>query len=306
MTARFLTGDCLALLPTLAPGSVQTCVTSPPYFGLRSYLEDGHPDKASEIGLERAPQEYVAQMVSVFRGVRNALRDDGTLWLNLGDKHGPGKQLLGIPWRVAFALQAEGWVLRQSIVWNKPSPMPEGGAHDRPTSAHEMLFLLAKAGSYFYDRDAIAETATSQPGRPGSARPQKPSAAGTMLPKGARIRHGLGASTLGTHNGTRNCRNVWTITPQPYAGAHTAPMPLAMAERCIKAGSRPGDLVLDPFGGAGTTALAAQNLGRSSVSIELNPASVALAEERLAKAARPSALPPLFAAMAAENLNIKV
>ena len=270
----------------------------------------------AEIGLEPTPDEYVAEMVAVFREVRRVLRDDGTLWLNIGDSYSthaagkvadpmakstlagvrnatvanraasqrsdaekrggiPEKNLLGIPWLLAFALRADGWFLRSDIIWHKPNPMPES-VRDRPTSAHEHVFLLTKAQRYFYDAGAIAEDfADERQGMPGS-----PS------PKSANI-PGQSAHTIGfkawdsTGKNGRNARNVWTIATQPYSGAHFATMPPGLAERCIKAGTKPGDTVLDPFGGAGTTGLVADRLNRNAVLVELNPEYRALAQERI-------------------------
>jgi DNA modification methylase len=297
--STILIGDCLEVLRGLPDGMAQTCVTSPPYYGLRDY---GH---AGQIGLEATPNAYVARLVDVFREVRRVLRDDGTLWLNLGDSYARAggtdrqisstckvgntlktlemlpcrkqappdglkdKDLLGIPWMVAFALRADGWWLRQDIIWHKPNPMPES-VTDRCTKAHEYVFLLTKSAWYFYDAAAIAERA--ERGDAGSRFDQGKTAQRSITPPvaGARI-----------DDGRRNARSVWPIATQPYSGAHFATMPPALAERCIKAGSRPGDMVLDPFGGAGTTGLVADRLGRSATLIELNPEYARLARERI-------------------------
>ena len=322
MSVRILTGDCRDTLATLPAGSVQCCVTSPPYYGLRDYGVDG------QIGLEDSPSEYVAQIVAVFREVRRVLRDDGTLWLNLGDAYASGnrgwratneknearamerrpsdpegikpKDLLGIPWMVAFALRAEGWYLRKDIIWHKPNAMPES-VKDRPTSAHEYLFLLTKQGRYFYDAGAIME-AVSVPDWDDGSR-----VFGGTNKSGANINHGArttgrvgtkrkrgvppyhatydssdqsGLDSVGRGNG-RNARDVWTIPTQPYGGAHFATMPPGLAERCNKAGSRPGDTVLDPFGGAGTTGLAADRLRRDAILCELNPEYADLMRTRI-------------------------
>jgi len=294
---RILHGDCRDVLLTMPDQSVQCCVTSPPYYGLRDYGVYG------QIGLEASPQDYVDQMVQVFGSVRRVLRDDGTLWLNLGDSyastptgglgknmtitggkanqsaglrrpdksaHAKPKDLLGIPWRVAFALQADGWWLRSAIVWAKPNPMPES-VTDRPTSSYEMVFLLSKSATYFYDADAIREPSEY-------SGPPKPGKQAQIASTGLSVHTGqLG---IGNPDG-RNCRNVWTIATQPYSGAHFATMPPDLAERCIKAGSRSGDTVLDPFGGAGTTGLVADRLGRRAVLIELNPEYAGLATGRI-------------------------
>ena len=305
MTDLFLLGDTRTQLRTLADASVHTCVTSPPYYGLRDYDCDG------QIGLERTPDEYVAALVDVFREVRRVLRDDGTLWLNLGDSyagyHGnsrvadadapsnkPGytenmrastvgmgglkqKDMIGIPWMVAFALRADGWYLRSDIIWSKPNPMPES-VKDRPTKAHEYVFLLSKGPSYHYDADAIRE-----PHAPDSL---------ARVGRGRSDDHkwadgGPGNQTLAKditkacHPDGRNRRSVWTVTTQPFAEAHFATMPPALAEPCILAGAPVDGVVLDPFGGAGTTALVARRNGRRFVHVELNPEYMAIAKRRL-------------------------
>jgi DNA modification methylase len=294
-------GDCLDALRSLDAGCVQTCVTSPPYFGLRDY------GVAGQIGLEPTPDEYVAKLVAVFREVRRVLADDGTLWLNLGDSYSrmqpdnvpqsknrrvmppsmrerivdlPPKNLIGIPWRVAFALQADGWYLRSDIIWHKPNPMPES-VTDRPTKAHEYLFLLAKSERYYYDSDAVAEDAMPEHasryahafGGAKAERMTEEEASGA----GSRT-HPIGARV---YSGKRNRRTVWTVATQPYSGAHFATFPPALIEPCILAGSRPGDTVLDPFGGAGTTGLVADRHSRHALLIELNPAYAKLARERI-------------------------
>lgn len=294
-----LIGDCLEVLCGLPDCMAQTCVTSPPYYGLRDY------GCAGQIGLETTPDAYVARLVDVFREVRRVLRDDGTLWLNLGDSYARAggtdrqisstgkvgntlktlemlpcrkqappdglkdKDLLGIPWMVAFALRADGWWLRQDIIWHKPNPMPES-VTDRCTKAHEYVFLLTKSARYFYDAAAIAEEAER-----GDA--------GSRFDQGKTAQHQLERQASGARidDGRRNARSVWPIATQPYSGAHFATMPPALAERCIKAGSKPGDMVLDPFGGAGTTGLVADRLGRSATLIELNPEYARLARERI-------------------------
>jgi len=297
MSTRILTGDCRELLATLEPESVQTCVTSPPYFGLRDY------GVAGQIGLESTPDAFVAEMVAVFAAVRRVLRADGTLWLNLGDSYaattkgssGKGekqisnagtllsdrrwqvpeglkaKDLIGIPWRVAFALQADGWYLRSDIIWHKPNPMPES-VTDRPTKAHEYLFLLTKSPTYYYDADAIAEPAVKRVGFEGSAKGYAPD-----------DRNDAGRSDYGGRiQGDRNRRSVWTVSTQPFRGAHFATFPPALIEPCILAGSKRGDTVLDPFGGAGTTGLVADRLGRDAILCELNPAYADMARKRIA------------------------
>ena len=306
MSVQILTGDCRERLAELPDASVHCCVTSPPYFGLRDYGVDG------QIGLEETPDEYVQGLVEVFREVRRVLRDDGTLWLNLGDSycstppgtkrpgasgastlHGIGsekyrttldsgagtkrdtsripglkpKDLIGIPWRVAFALQADGWYLRSDIIWHKPNPMPES-VRDRPTSAHEHVFLLAKSERYHYDADAIAEE-TGGREKFGNSRSI------THEDRNDCERRDM------TPNWTRNRRNVWTIATKPFSEAHFAVYPPDLIEPCIKAGCPEGGTVLDPFGGAGTTGLVADRLGRDAILIELNPEYAAMAERRI-------------------------
>lgn len=420
-TYRLLGGDVRAMLATVADGSAQTVVTSPPYWGLRDYGLEASVwggDAAHEhewgdglrrtggarcqgsssirlgrranvraqefvrdagnacacgawrgcLGLEPTPELYVAHIVEVFREVRRVLRDDGTLWLNLGDSYsdsGRGadvrstlqgtrqnqaesrkvrvretattglrpKNLIGIPWRVAFALQADGWYLRSDIIWSKPNPMPES-VTDRPTKAHEYLFLLSKRERYFYDADAIKEPAVASgrphgpnslaevdhalrprngykmpdgwntgPGAHGSFHPQGREK-GRPAPKGnAKTFRGGGAYTGGqsfdnsadtpreshgnvpNETGLRNKRSVWTIATQPFPEAHFATFPEALVEPCILAGSRPGDLVLDPFSGSGTSGVVALQLGRHYLGVELNPEYLAMSRRRLAAVA---------------------
>jgi DNA modification methylase len=287
-------GDCLAILPTLEPQSVQCIVTSPPYWRMRQYTDD-----PAEIGQEPTPAAYVAALVAVFDAARRVLRDDGTLFLNLGDAYaddrkwggstggkaaqglhgqaGPGrakvttglppKSLIGLPWRVAFGLQDAGWVLRAEIIWHKPNAMPES-VTDRPTRDHETLFLFAKQARYYYDAAAIAEPLTES--RPIQAWAERKAAGEPMRRGDPRTSgHITRTATLSSNADTRNARTVWSIATTPLADAHYAPMPLALAERCIKAGSRPGDTVLDMFGGSGTTGRAAIALQRHAVLIDL-------------------------------------
>lgn len=241
-TARVLVGDVRQRLAQLQDCSVQTCVTSPPYWGLRDYGHDG------QIGLERTPDEYVAELVEVFREVRRVLADDGTLWLNLGDTYGPGKQLQGIPWRVAFALQSDGWWLRQDIIWAKPNPMPES-VTDRCTKAHEYVFLLSKSARYFYDIEPIREP-VSEHWKHGGL-PPVPLRGEHVLTAGSRVK----AKRVYDEPKGANRRSVWSIPTKPYAGAHFAVMPEALAEPCILAGSRPpgkrcdcDDVIATPLG----------------------------------------------------------
>lgn len=314
----------------LVDGCVQCVVTSPPYFGLRDY---GH---AGQIGLEPSPDAYVAELVAVFREVRRVLKDDGVCWVNLGDSYtasSPGqtstritdaaskqatnkgsdigaphrngtfglasKNLLGVPWRVVFALQADGWYLRSDVIWAKPNQMPES-VTDRPTKSHEYLFLLAKSERYYYDAAAIAEPVSEamltqmDQGYDGlglkdyeGAGVQNPSSVkariianarskninGNMSERGVtRTTEGLNLKTAAEKSNvvTRNRRTVWNIATMPYAGAHFATMPEALVEPCILAGSRPGDLVLDPFVGSGTVLAVAGRFGRRGVGTDLS------------------------------------
>ena len=359
-----LLGNCLDVLSTLPESSVQCCVTSPPYWGLRDYGTakweggdvkcDHSPEKRggrfatevsakqasntgsgtmsarecpcgairidAQLGLEETPVAYVENMVAVFRAVRRVLRDDGTLWLNLGDSYsgaaggnnrgegaGGGKErgkamgfgtlpkrkdlegglkhkdLAGIPWRVAFALQADGWWLRQDIIWHKPNPMPES-VTDRCTKSHEYIFLLTKSAKYFYDSEAVKERGAMVAG----------DSAGSSQ-RDTQETHGLGGGNSGINlakqklaaelqeNGysMRNKRSVWTVTIKPFKGAHFATFPPDLIEPCILAGSAPNTLVLDPFNGAGTTGVVAVQHGRRYIGIELNPEYLEMSRKRI-------------------------
>ena len=271
---QILLGDCREQMQSLADGSVQTCVTSPPYFGLRDYGMDG------QLGLEPSPADFVTAMVEVFREVRRVLADDGTLWLNLGDSYGAAKQLLGIPWRVALALQDDGWCLRQDIIWHKPNPMPES-VRDRCTKAHEYIFLLSKSPKYFFDADAIKEPSIWY-GK--DARSDK----GNIRYEGKRTQDTSGKNGqqgFATVTEFRNKRSIWTVTTKPFKGAHFATFPPELIEPCVLAGSRSGDTVLDPFGGSGTTAGVAIKHGRKAILCELNPDYAALVPNRIAQIA---------------------
>lgn len=253
-------GDALDRLREMPDESVHCCVTSPPYFGLRSYIDNGDPRKAQELGIEATPEEYVARMVEVFREVRRVLREDGTCWLNLGDSYAASrsyqvtdqkwrdvgntkasevpaglkpKDLVGIPWRVAFALQADGWWLRSDIIWSKPNPMPES-VRDRPTKAHEYVFLLSKSERYFYDADAVAEPHA----RTWDPRTNGGSLGGTSNRDEATGTSGRANRKHSTPNPTgRNRRSVWEITTRPYPNAHFAVFPPELPRVCIKAGT---------------------------------------------------------------------
>jgi DNA modification methylase len=296
--AKIVVGDNRKTLASLPAGSVQTCITSPPYWGLRDYGQD------DQIGLEDSPEAFVEQLCLVFDEVWRVLADDGTLWLNLGDsyagnnsrasdngragfgneregvftKTGEGlktKDLVGIPWRVAFALQARGWYLRSEIIWHKPNPMPES-VTDRPTKSHEHIFLMSKSAKYFYDHEAIKEPVTeSSLNRSKYAfhtdRPATKNAAIHMDEMGERFVDASG----------RNKRDVWSVPTQGFPGAHFAVYPPALIEPCVLAGSRAGDTVLDPFSGSGTTGMVALRNGRNYVGCELNPEYAALSKQRI-------------------------
>lgn len=342
MNLTILQGDCRQMLADIPDGSVHCCVTSPPYFGLRDYKVAG------QIGLEASPDEFVAQLVEVFRDVRRVLRDDGTLWVNLGDsyandgkwgghtggKHANGlhgepigrnkrytglkpKDLIGIPWMVAFALRADGWYLRQDIIWAKPNPMPES-VTDRCTKSHEYLFLLSKSPTYYYDQEAIKEPlkdtsvarliqdvenqvgSTRVPGRTNGAMKAVRFGGNKQCPD-TRLQSGKewnpkmaggGSSYKDGHSGyfdkegnplcgaTANKKSVWNVTTQGFKEAHFATYPPKLIKPCILAGCPVGGIVLDPFAGSGTTGKVALELGRSAILIELNPDYVKLIEKR--------------------------
>jgi DNA modification methylase len=310
-------GDCREIMRQWSADGVrvQTCVTSPPYFGLRDYGHDG------QIGLEQTPDEYIAAMVEVFRCVRDVLADDGTLWLNLGDSYGAvggntyagfnerwngtggagskqdamlngvtdrkiatglkPKNLLGIPWRVAFALQADGWILRQDIIWHKPNPMPES-VRDRCTKAHEYIFLLSKSPKYFYDNEAIKYPVKQDWGTRDRTDGKYHNEGSGLQPHG-----GLEKSYE-----KANKRSVWSVATRPFKGAHFAVYPPELIEPCVLAGSRQGDIVLDPFMGSGTTAEVALKHGRQYLGCELNEAYKELQNQRIL-AAIPSKNPQM-------------
>ena len=301
---QILVGDALETLRGLQEASVDCCVTSPPYFGLRDYGVPG------QMGLEPTPEAFVEALVQVMREVRRVLKPTGTLWLNIGDGYTSGnrgyrapdkknparamsvrpdtpeglkpKDLIGIPWMVAFALRADGWWLRRDIIWSKPNPMPES-PKDRPTTAHEYLFLLTKSPRYFYDVDAIREPAVTA-SREGERRSYTPGCASSYDMGGGHQGQrgsfaGLPLNPLG-----RNRRSVWTIPTKPFKGAHFATFPEGLVEPCILAGCPEGGLVLDPFAGAGTTGVVALQEFRRFLGIELNPAFASMAEHRIAAA----------------------
>ena len=272
MKCNITVGDCREVLAAMPEKSVQCCVTSPPYFGLRDY---GNND---QIGLEQTPEAFVAELVKVFQGVMRVLKDDGTLWLNLGDSYGD-KQLIGIPWRVAFALQQVGWYLRQDIIWSKPNPMPES-VTDRCTKAHEYIFLLSKSPKYFYDADAVREPHCEAVAKVAGTASKSELAGGISTPAYNKPTTGRGNNNTRSHPDGRNKRSVWEVTTQPYSGAHFATFPPDLIKPCIMAGCPTGGTVLDPFGGSGTTGMVALELGRSAELIELNPDYAEIAEGR--------------------------
>ena len=279
--------DCMQILKELPSESVQMCVTSPPYYNLRDYNIDG------QIGLEETPKEYVEKLVQVFNEVKRVLKNNGLLWLNLGDSyarqsgkekaqgfsdnnpydctesHKPPdgmkpKDLMGIPWMVAFALRNDGWYLRQDIIWSKPNPMPES-VQDRCTKSHEYIFLLSKSKSYFYDNDAVKEPAlyTERWGTHTKIYDEKQ-------------KDGLDSN----NSEFKNKRSVWNINTQSYKEAHFATFPIEIPEICIRAGSKEGDIVLDPFNGAGTTGVACIKWKRCYIGIELNPEYAGISKKR--------------------------
>jgi DNA modification methylase len=339
---QILAGDCRETLKSLADESVQTCVTSPPYFNLRSYLDSGHADKSKEIGSEKTPDEYVATLVGVFREVRRALKKDGTAWINLGDSYAGGgnggggsfaqdgircalpgtdknkafrigrrgayggikpKDLIGIPWMVAFALRADGWWLRQDIIWSKPAPMPES-VTDRCTKAHEYIFLLSKCPTYYFDAAAIAEKSAYPSDGIRVATPKNIEGLGLKPTRayGEQARNGRrnsfarnGKDSNGCHGQkaqhrvdrelinyveTRNKRSVWTVPSAPFKEAHFATFPPDLIRPCVRAGSRPGHTILDPFGGSFTTAQVAIEEGRRAIMCELNSDYIEIGKRR--------------------------
>lgn len=314
MSIRILNGDVRQILPILPDESFDCCVTSPPYWGLRDY------GVAGQIGLEPTMQEYLDTMVGVFREIRRVLKSDGTFWLNIGDsyaanrggttppaetmaggKNGHGdeyskrgrkdgynpsrdpkghglkhKDLCMIPNRLAILLQEDGWYVRSEIIWHKPNPMPES-VRDRPTSAHEKVWLLTKNDKYFYDSYSISEP-VSQSSIDRLSQNIELQEGSSRANGGAKINGNMKA--VGSLE-RRNCRNVWSITTKPFKGAHFATMPVELAERCIKAGCPEGGMVLDPFGGAGTTGMAAKSLNRNATLIELNTDYIDIMSDRI-------------------------
>ena len=275
-TCQVVEGDCLDSIRAMPANSVHCCVTSPPYFGLRDYKHKG------QIGQEKDGGDYINALVAVFREVRRVLRQDGTLWLNLGDCYGPGKQMQAIPWRVALALQADGWVLRQDIIWSKPAPMPES-VKDRCTRAHEFVFMLSKGERYFYNSEAIAIPHTEVSLRRWGGGGEMTGQTKTKYSKAAR-ETGVGNLRNGANPlraGGANRKSVWTIPADANKMPHLAPMPAGLAELCILAGCPENGTVLDPFGGSGTSGAVARDLGRNAILCELNPEYAKIARERV-------------------------
>lgn len=313
-------GDALSTLRSMADESVACCVTSPPYWGLRDYGIPG------QVGLEDSIDEHVARMVEAFAEVRRVLAKDGSLWLNLGDSYVarrgggvgssssingtrtahayraanaarrpgrglPHKNLVGMPWRVALALQADGWLLRSDIVWHKPNPLPDSTT-DRPTKSHEYVFLLSRSPSYHYDQDAIrTDLAPKTETTWGSIRRCKDGADQRVKARKFQRTVPHRAPALDEHGNPKgaNARTVWTIPPAQYDGPHFAVMPERLVEPCIAAGCPPGGTVLDPFAGTGTVGVVAHRMGRRFVGIEINPETAELARRRITEDS------PLFA-----------
>ena len=293
---KILQGNCLDKLKELPDQSINTCITSPPYWGLRDYGEE------KQLGMEDTPEEFVNNLVEVFREVKRVLRDDGTVWLNLGDSYSSGgrttttnqslrgdkdygvtrpkpskgikpKDLIGIPWRVAFALQEDGWYLRQDIIWHKPNPMPES-VRDRCTKAHEYIFLLSKSPKYYFDNEAIKEDSAES----SKARLKQ----NIANQKGSDRVPGKNNGNMKAVGGDkRNKRSVWTVTTKPFKGAHFATFPMDLIEPCVLAGCPENGTVLDPFGGSGTTGIVASNHNRKAVLIELNAEYIEIAKQRI-------------------------
>jgi DNA modification methylase len=296
---KIIKGDCIEVLKTLPDGIINTVITSPPYYGLRDYGIDG------QFGLEETPEAYTQKLVELFREIRRVLRDDGTVWLNLGDSYaGSGgdhtglnsrscptlernedkkrrkpikvtdglkpKDIIGIPWRVAFALQSDGWYLRQDIIWHKPNPMPES-VTDRCTKSHEYIFLLSKSQKYYFDNEAIKEDASPDTSLRNRDEPRLNNTPG---------RTKMGGLVKNDYE-TRNKRSVWTVSTKPFSEAHFATFPEELINPCVLAGCPEGGLVYDPFMGAGTTALVAKKLARHYLGSELNPEYIKIAEKRL-------------------------
>ena len=303
MNYTIIEGDCIEKLKELPEKSINTCVTSPPYYALRNYQMDG------QVGVEESPDDYVQKIVQVFREVRRVLKDDGTIWINLGDSYagsgGAGNQfdqienglspykqtgspkdiglkpkdLIGIPWRVAFALQADGWYLRSDIIWHKPNPMPES-VKDRPTKSHEYIFLMSKNRTYYYDQESIKTPVKQE------------NIKGTTTHKRSTKDWGDGTGVK-THNGfdksydMANKRDVWTVPTDKFEGQHFATFPKELIKPCILAGCPEGGTVLDPFNGSGTTCIVSLQNNRKYIGIELNPEYCIIAHKRISTEVSP-------------------
>ena len=303
MNYTIIEGDCIEKLKELPEKSINTCVTSPPYYALRNYQMDG------QVGVEETPDDYVQKIVQVFREVRRVLKDDGTIWINLGDSYagsgGAGNQfdqienglspykqtgspkdiglkpkdLIGIPWRVAFALQADGWYLRSDIIWHKPNPMPES-VKDRPTKSHEYIFLMSKNRTYYYDQESIKTPVKQE------------NIKGTTTHKRSTKDWGDGTGVK-THNGfdksydMANKRDVWTVPTDKFEGQHFATFPKELIKPCILAGCPEGGTVLDPFNGSGTTCIVSLQNNRKYIGIELNPEYCIIAHKRISTEVSP-------------------
>lgn len=308
-----LQGDALSVLKTLDDESVDCCVTSPPYYNLRDYGVDG------QIGLENSPEEYIQKLVEIFREVRRVLKKDGTLWVNIADSYaGSGKgrvkggiakietfsktqrgnygtingilqktecssckakDLIGIPWMLAFALRADGWYLRQDIIWAKPNPMPES-VRDRCTKSHEYIFMLSKSPRYYFDNEAIKEPVASNTVKRMSVGTNAPRYGGKKYTETPDKFHRTKSGNMYDYRPKRNKRDVWTVTTKPFKGAHFATFPPDLIEPCVLAGCPVGGTVLDPFAGSGTTGMVAKQHGRDFVLIELNEEYIKLCEDR--------------------------
>ena len=271
MTIDIYKGDCREVITGLQEKSVHCCVTSPPYFGLRDYGND------NQIGDEQTPDEYIEALVSVFREVRRVLRDDGTVWLNLGDSY-INKNLAGIPWRVALALQADGWCLPQDIIWSKPNVMPEA-VKDRCTRSHEYIFLLSKSPKYYYDFEAVKEDAVYTDSRAGKGKLEYEGKKSQGEDNGEKNSN----KAFAVVTEKRNRRSVWTVSPKAFHDAHFAVYPPELIEPCILAGCPEGGTVLDPFGGSGTTGVVADRLKRNAILVELNHNYIEIAKNRIEK-----------------------
>lgn len=301
-TRKIYQGDCLEILKQLPDESIDCCVTSPPYYGLRDYGVDG------QIGLEETPEDYIKKLTEVFHEVKRVLKNDGTLWVNIGDTYntssyhkdeksnGHGKQgtnkgvyenvverpmaknckpkdLIGIPWMLAFSLRADGWYLRQDIIWHKSNPMPEP-VKDRCTKSHEYIFLLSKSSHYYFDNEKMQEDAVSNV---GDARIRF---GGSKYGDNDDRKYAIYSGNEWTPTTTRNKRDVWNIPVQPTKEAHFATFPERLIEPCILAGCREDGIVLDPFFGSGTTGRVAERLNRRWIGIELNPKYIDIAKKR--------------------------